>query len=118
MRDALAVLPLFAGEGRRVDMVSVGLGSIPARSLVRTGPEFNLNHLAIASPVPMRGIRTWRLAEERDEVDMPGWLGSRGDLIAAAHGQRIRARGGAKAATVQELLARHDFVSTLLKKLG
>lgn len=119
MRDALAVLPTFAAdEGRRVQIVSVGLGAIPARALGRAVPDFRPDHLSIAPPVPLRGARVWRLSNERDESDLPGWHGSLGDLIAAANGCRIRARGGSPAVTTQALLGQRDFVTQMVDRLS
>lgn len=117
MRDALAALMLFAAPDRQTDVVSVGLGAIPAQALVNAAPVRPLPHLAIACPVAIRGARPWRLGDERDETDLPGWLGSWGDIVAGAHGRTIRATKGAKAATVQDLLTSADFVRDLLVKL-
>lgn len=125
LRDALAVLPLFAGRdgdqpGLPLAMVSVGLGVVPAQVLAQTVPEFRrLPHLAIAAPVAPRSARQWTLAKDlRTDSDLPGWRGSWGDLVAAAHGRKIRSERGAMAATVQELLKRADSVPELLARLG
>ncbi|CAM3226862.1 Trypsin-like peptidase domain [Paracoccus aminovorans] len=125
LRDALSVLPLFAGPaadqpGLPLAMVSVGLGAVSALALAEAAPEFRgLPHLAIAAPLPVRRARAWTLAEAaRDETDLPGWRGSWGDLVAVAHGRSIRSRRGAVAATVQELLARPDCASRILAELG
>lgn len=135
LRDALAVLPLFAGPGPAGDaaagaagkdeaglplaLLSVGLGMVPARALAETVPEFRaLPHLALAAPLPLQRARVLRLSDAaRTESDLPGWRGSWSDLVAAAHGRRIRSRRGAVAATPQDLLLRADAIPGLLALL-
>lgn len=115
--DALAPLVLCAMPGRRVDAVSVGLGGVPAQEVLATFPKPRPPHLAIACPVDIRATRHWRLGETMDEADLPGWLGSWGDIVAGAFGRSIRSPRGAKAANAQALLSMPDFVPDLLDRL-
>lgn len=124
LRDALAVLPLFAGPthdepGLPLALLSAGLGAVPARALVEAVPEFRgLPHLALAPPLPVAGARILRLHDgARAECDLPGWRGSWPDLVAAVHGHKPRSRRGLVAASVQDLLARADAVPMLLARL-
>nr|WP_237168567.1 trypsin-like peptidase domain-containing protein [Paracoccus shandongensis] len=118
LRDALAALLLFAAPDRRVDVVSVGLGGVLAQAVARASPVKPLAHLAIACPLPVRGARHWTLGPKRDEADLPGWLGSWGDIVAGAFGRSIRTEGGEDVATVQELMLQRDFVAKLLDRLA
>lgn len=124
LRDALAVLPLFAGPangeaGLPLALLSAGLGSVPARALVQAVPEFRgLPHLALAPPLPVTGARVIRLHDgTRTDADLPGWRGSWPDLVAAVHGHKARSRRGLAAASVQDLLARADVIPLLLARL-
>lgn len=124
LRDALAVLPLFAGPaddepGLRLALLSAGLGAVPARALIAAVPEFRgLPHLALAPPLPVGDARSLRLHDAaRVECDLPGWRGSWSDLVAAVHGHKPRSRRGLVGASVQDLLARADVIPMLLARL-
>lgn len=117
LRDALAALLLFAAPGRRVDVVSIGLGGVFAQAVARASPVKPLPHLAVACPLPVRGALSWKLGMKQDESDLPGWLGSWGDIVSRAFGRSIRAEDGENVATVQELMVQPDFVTRLLDRL-
>ncbi|MFT4012701.1 MAG: trypsin-like peptidase domain-containing protein [Paracoccus sp. (in: a-proteobacteria)] len=121
LADALAVLPLTSRtRGRRLRLVSAGLGQVPAAALAQAAPEFRLPHLAIAPPLPVgEHVQSWMLDRRlRGASDLPGWRGSWADLIATAHDREIRSTSGAKAETAQDLLAATDTPTSLLRRLG
>ncbi|MGN7869922.1 trypsin-like peptidase domain-containing protein [Paracoccus sp. 22332] len=117
LADALAPLSLCAMPGRQVDVLSVGLGGVVAQEVLPTLPSPRPPHLAIGCPVEIKATRHWRLGKTMDEADLPGWLGSWGDMVAGAFGRSIRSPRGAEAANAQDLLSAPEFVTDLLKQL-
>lgn len=117
LRDALGPLTLCAAPGRRIDLVSVGVGGVLAQAMARIWAAPRPPHLAIACPTDIRATRHWLPGGRKDEADLPGWQGSWGDIIAGAFGRSIRADRGEDAATVQDLLSQPDFVPRLLDRL-
>ncbi|WP_295047279.1 trypsin-like peptidase domain-containing protein [uncultured Paracoccus sp.] len=117
LRDALAPLEMCAMPGRQVDVVSVGLGGVVAAQVCAVLTKPRVPHLAMACPVDVRATRHRRLGTAMDEADMPGWLGSWGDIVAGAFGRSIRSSRGADAASAQALLSAPRFVEDLLTLL-